>query len=102
MIVDRIPDRDRQMDNFHDILNALSAIESSRKCPVVQCFRLDSKLHAVNMAQPVQNGLKTLFGEIIISGSPRNEPVGVDLLKEGGLRISIIYELFVWLQNRRA
>ena len=83
MIVDLIPDRDRQMDNFHDVLDTLSTIESPGKRAVVQRFRLDSKLHAVNMAQPVQNSFKTLFGEIIISGGPRNEPIGVDLLQEG-------------------
>ena len=71
------------MDNLHDVFDTLPAIESPCKCPSVQGFRLDCELHAVDMAQPVQNSIKTLFGEIIISGCPRNEPVGVDLLQEG-------------------
>ena len=97
MIVDLIPDRDWQMDNLHDILDTLPPIESPGKCPALQCFRLNSELHAVNMAQPIQNSFKTLFGEIIISGRPRNKPVGVDLLQEGWSRSFVIDKLFVRL-----
>ena len=101
MIVDLVPDRDRQMDNLHDVLETLPAIESPGKFPVVQRFRLDSELHAVDMAQPVQDSFQTLFGEIIISGCPRDKPIGVDLLQEGRLRFFVIDKLFVRLQDRR-
>lgn len=95
MILYRIMDGNRQTNDLHNILDALSAVEGAVKCAPVQGLGFDRKLHAVDIPEPVKDRLETLVGEIIITRSPGGKLTGIYLREMRPARQTVVDQLLV-------
>ena len=99
MIVYFVPDRYGETDYFHNVFDALSAVECTGKFTLVERCGLYIECHPVQVGKPAKHGFHCLFGEIVVACCPRCILSGIYVFNQYTLFVLVINVLLIGFED---